>query len=173
MPGSCDLDDDCQSNLNPAKPGQVETVHLLAHPTNHPEIILRRTVSCSGFIHQNKPQNGDAVVIECVAMDSGWLQVQQFDIKSFIMHPQSLPSFGRQESVCKVKSGCHYGDQDDTKIEMDVYVHGYCDYLLTDTIQHLLYAEAQPVKTGNKGWRKPPANWGRKFWRAFTINSPS
>jgi hypothetical protein len=80
---------------------------------------------------------------------------------------------GKWESVCKVKpEGC-YGGQKDAKVDMDSDVHGYCGYLLTDTIQHLLYAEAQPVKTGDNGWRKPPANWGREYWRAFTFNSPS
>lgn len=104
---------------------------------------------------------------------SSALSLPLFDIREIVLQTPLLSSFGRQESVCKVKPESCYGSQKEANVDMDSDVHGYCGDSLTDTIQHLLYAEAQPVKAGDNGWRKPPANWGREFWRAFTFNSPS
>jgi hypothetical protein len=107
------------------------------------------------------------------SLDCDGVQSRQVDTNGFTMYTNVLPSYGGQESVCKVKPESCHGSQKEAKVDMDSDVHGYCGDALKDTIQHLLYAEAQSVKAGNNGWCKPPANWGREFWRAFTFNSPS
>lgn len=89
----------------------------------------------------------------------------------YILIPPS--SFGGWEFVYKVKSEKRESDNQDTCIYLDSNVHVDQDYLFTDTIQHLLYAGAQPAKAGQNGWFLPPANWGRDIRNASTFNSPS
>lgn len=43
---------------------------------------------------------------------------------------------------------------------MDSDVHIHCGYLRTDTIQHLLYAEAQSAKAGDNGWSRAAGELG-------------
>jgi hypothetical protein len=72
------------------------------------------------------------------------------DFSAYFRTGRSPQSFGLRESVCKVKPDGHYS-QKEAKIKMDSDVHGDCGDSLTDTIQHLLYAEAQSEQSGNNG----------------------
>jgi hypothetical protein len=60
-------------------------------------------------------------------------------------------SSGLRESVCKVKPDNHHNGEKAAKVNMDSNVHGDSSDSLTDTIQHLLYAEAQSEQSGDNG----------------------
>lgn len=94
-------------------------------------------------------------------------------MKSAVIQNPTLSSFGRQESVCKVKpESCYYCSGQEAKIDMDRNVHGYCGDSPTDTIQYLLYTEAQPVKTGDNGWPCAAGELGEGILESLHLQLP-
>ena len=84
----------------------------------------------------------------------------------------SPPSLGGWESVCKVKPEDRESENQATDIYLDSDVHVNAGYLFTDTIQHLLYAEAQPVKTGENGWFYSTSELGEGFRECLHLHLP-
>ncbi len=80
--------------------------------------------------------------------------------------------FGEWESVCKVKPENRESENQAIDIYLDSNVHVNVGYLFTDTIQHLLYAEAQPVKIGNNGWHCAASELGEGFLECLHLNLP-
>lgn len=85
----------------------------------------------------------------------------------------ALPSsFGGRESVCKVKPEERESENQDTGIYLDSDVHVDRGNLLTDTIQHLLYAEAQSAQVGNNGWHFAASELGEGISESLHLHLP-
>lgn len=85
---------------------------------------------------------------------------------------QSLPPSGGWEFVCKVNPEDRESENQGADIYLDSDVHVNRGYLITDTIQHLLYAEAQPVKIGQNGWCYSASELGEGFLECLHLNLP-
>ncbi|MFM2169632.1 MAG: hypothetical protein RIS79_4003 [Verrucomicrobiota bacterium] len=81
-------------------------------------------------------------------------------------------SYGSREFICKVKPEERESENQDTDIYLDSDVHVNRGYLLTDTIQHLLYAEAQSAQAGNNGWYFAASELGEDFLESLHLQLP-
>jgi hypothetical protein len=83
----------------------------------------------------------------------------------------SPPSLGGWESVCKVKPEDRESENQAADIYLDSDVHVNAGYLLTDTIQHLLYAEAQSTQVDENGL-KTASELGEDFLESLHLQLP-
>jgi hypothetical protein len=84
----------------------------------------------------------------------------------------ALTSFGGGEFVCQGKSEDRESGQQDADVNVDSNVHVDDGSLLTDTIQHLLYAEAQSTQAGNNGWHFAASELGEGISESLHLHLP-
>ncbi len=83
-----------------------------------------------------------------------------------------LASFGGREFVCKVNPEDRESENQGADIYLDSDVHVNRGYLITDTIQHLLYAEAQSAQAGNNGWHFAASELGEGISESLHLHLP-